>query len=60
MINIYVYDSSRFGNDLLLWVPAYLTVKEYIYGEKVMNLLEDDTHQFSSDFASTSQYPQVI
>ena len=49
----------RFGNDMLLWLPAYLTVKEHIYGEKVVNLLEDDTAQFSSEFASRSQYPQV-
>ena len=44
---------------MLLWLPAYMTVKEHIYGEKVVNLLEDDTAQFSSEFASRSQYPQV-
>ena len=44
---------------MLLWLPAYLTVKEHIYGEEKVNLLEDDNAQFSSEFASRSQYPQV-
>ena len=57
---IYLSFLLRLGNDMLLWLPAYLTVKEHIYGEEKVNLLEDDNAQFSSEFASRSQYPQVF
>ena len=42
---------NRIGNDMLLWLPSYFTVKEHIYGEKLVNPLEDDSSQFSSCFS---------
>merc|ERR1719481_2144356 len=41
---------NRLGNDLLLWLPQYLAVKEHLYGEKAPDPLYDDTREFSGAF----------
>ena len=42
---------NRLGNDLLLWLPQYMAVKRHIYGEKMVDPLHDDTHEFSGCFS---------
>ena len=52
---VYEVIYNRIGNDMLLWLPSYFTVKEHIYGERVVNPLEDDSAEFSSSFSGRSQ-----
>lgn len=52
---VYEVIYNRIGNDMLLWVPSYLTVKQYIFGEKVFNPLEDDSSEFSACFSGRKQ-----
>jgi len=54
---VYELIYNRIGNDMLLWVPAYFTVKEHIYGERLFNPLEDDSQEFSSSFSGRSNAP---
>jgi len=42
---------NRLGNDMLLWLPQYMAVKEHIYGETVVNPLHDDAQEFSGCFS---------
>jgi len=42
---------NRLGNDMLLWLPQYMAVKEHIYGEAVVNPLHDDAQEFSGCFS---------
>ena len=42
---------NRLGNDLLLWLPQYMSVKEHIFGEKLLDPLHDDTQEFSGCFS---------
>ena len=46
---------NRLGNDLLLWLPQYLVVKEFLYGEPVVDPLHDDTAEFRGDFQGRPQ-----
>merc|ERR1719319_2039456 len=41
---------NRLGNDMLLWVPQYLAVREQLFGERMPDPLHDDTSEFSSGF----------
>ena len=47
---IYELVYNRLGNDLLLWLPQYMAVKQHLYGERVANPLHDDTQEFSACF----------
>jgi len=42
---------NRLGNDMLLWLPAYMAVREHLYGEKLEDPLHDDTGEFSGCFS---------
>ena len=49
--DLYEVIYNRLGNDLLLWLPQYMAVKHHIYGEKLLDPLHDDTHEFSGCFS---------
>eukprot|EP00092_Neocalanus_flemingeri_P029317 GFUD01031829.1.p1 GENE.GFUD01031829.1~~GFUD01031829.1.p1 ORF type:complete len:1567 (-),score=501.95 GFUD01031829.1:381-5081(-) len=42
---------NRLGNDMLLWLPQYMAVKEHLYGEAVADPLHDDAQEFSGCFS---------
>jgi len=46
---------NRLGNDMLLWLPQYLKVREHIYGEAVVDPLHDDTQEFSGCFSGRQE-----
>ena len=33
---------NRIGNDMLLWLPEYMTAKEHIFGQKVKSRIVED------------------
>ena len=44
---------NRLGNDLLPWLPQYMSVKQHIFGEKLIDPLHDDTQEFSGCFSDS-------
>ena len=51
---------NRLGNDLLLWLPQYLAVKQHLYGERPADPLHDDTQEFSDGFQGRPEALQVF
>jgi len=46
---------NRLGNDMLLWLPQYMAVKEHLYGEAVVDPLHDDAREFSGCFSGRQE-----